>query len=595
MRGVLLVTLLMATLGLAGCLTGDEAPDEGTGPGADPHEPDDRPVSPLQTFERFEAREPGIEREMRFLYGPFTIPPGQDLNRITLDLPVQEGFLTAVSPDLIDVQTGQTPSNQHMHIHHAHWFRASDDPEDEYYTANLAWVFGTGEERTQGSLHDRADADPDGPRYGIYIEAGRPQALIYMLHNKEAETKTMYVALEVRFVYGTADAIRSADDCPDAQDGEGCQAGQEFHHLHGKLWGSTFDVPRQPVEDGGDGLYVHPIDIPDDWESRRATDPLGRYYVASTDATAIAGAGHLHPSGMATIVANLGPEGSACEADLDGDGYPGVTLFRSDKLEEVPAAFPHSEEYQMGATKYGWRAPVHAGDRITQFGLYANDEYAAYEAMSFVGLYTDRAAAPEPRGDEGCTLQNTAPTLLPLDPWGGAPTETVINRHWSDDVAPHCGIEGFPACDVAVIDLPTGMATDTVHIADFLYLPGDRSLADEMGGPVQVEKGQPLTFVNEDAALGIRHSVTSCEWPCNGQYVANYPLPDGDFDSGKMGNLDPIDGGLIDQSGDGPVMGYGLADDALPVWELDTSGLEEGTYAYYCRIHPWMRGTMEVV
>lgn len=595
MRGALTVAVLMVSLGLAGCLTGDDAPDDeaGTGPGADPHEPDDREVSPLQVFEKYEQRPAGVEREMRILTEPFVIPPGQDLNRITVNLPLENGFLTAVSPNLIDVQTGETPTNQEMHIHHAHWFRASDDPEDEYYTANLAWIFGTGEERTQGSLHDRADADPDGPRYGIYIDQAEPQALIYMLHNKEAEARTMYVALEVRFVYGSAEAIAAASDCGDLQEGEACQAGEEFHNLHGKLWGSTFDVPRQPVEEGGDGLYVHPLDIPEDWESRRATDHLGRYYTASAGATAIAGAGHLHPSGMASIVANLGPEGSACEADLDSDGYPGVTLFHSDKIEEVPAAYPHSEEYQMGATKHGWRAPIHAGDRIAQFGLYANDEYAAYEAMSFVGLYTDRAAPPEPRGPEGCTLENTAPSLLEGDPWGGEPTETVINRAWDSEVPPHCGIPGFPECDVAVIDLPSGLATDTVHIAGFAYIPGDRALAADLGRPVQVEQGQPLTFVNEDAALGIRHSVTSCKWPCNGQYVANYPLPDGLFDSGKMGNLDPIDGGLVDQS-DGPVMGYGLADDALPLWELDTDGLEPGMYAYYCRIHPWMRGMMEI-
>ena len=53
---------------------------------------------------------------------------------------------------------------------------------------------------------------------------------------------------------------------------------------------------------------------------------------------------------------------------------------------------------------------------------------------------------------------------------------------------------------------------------------------------MQVKKGTSLTFVNEDAALGIRHTVTTCAWPCNGPYVANF-----------------------------------------------------------CRIHPWMRGAFEVV
>ena len=36
-----------------------------------------------------------------------------------------------------------------------------------------------------------------------------------------------------------------------------------------------------------------------------------------------------------------------------------------------------------------------------------------------------------------------------------------------------------------------------------------------------------LTFINDDQAANIRHSVTTCAWPCNGKYVGNYPLADG--------------------------------------------------------------------
>ena len=30
-------------------------------------------------------------------------------------------------------------------------------------------------------------------------------------------------------------------------------------------------------------------------------------------------------------------------------------------------------------------------------------------------------------------------------------------------------------------------------------------------------------------------------------------------------------------------------------WVLDTSGLDAGNYAYYCRIHPWMVGQVSVL
>ncbi len=580
--GGVLVALSFAVLSLAGCVTDESSNEPDSVQEPEMYEPDESPVTPDQLFTKYEERPAGVERVIRFVYGPYTIPPGQDNNRVTLDIPLQDGFMTAVSPNVYDVQTGAIPSNQHLHIHHAHWFRASDDPTDEYYTANLAWIFGTGEERTQGSLHDRADVDPDGPRYGMFLEAGQPNVLIYMLHNKMNYEQNVYVALDIRFVYGTADAIEGAGDCGSLVTGETCYAGSDFHNLHGKLWGTTFDVPRQPIAQGGDGIYIHPLDIPEESPTRRSTDHLGRYFVASADGTAIASAGHLHPNGLATIIANLGPEGSGCEADLDGDGLPGVTLLNSAKIEEVPGAFPHSEEYQMGATKPGWRAPIREGDRISQFSPYHNDLYASYEAMSFAGFYVDREQPPAPRGAEGCTLENTQPVLLEGDPWGGDPTETVINRNWRETPAEHCGIPGFDDCEPVLPDFGPGIETNVIHIAGFLYLPGDQSLGDQTGEPIRVNAGDTVYVINEDAAAGIRHTVTSCKYPCNGKYVANYPHPDGDFDSGKMGNLDPIDGGVT-------------GDDTVPVWELDTTGMEPGFYTYYCRIHPWMRGTIEVV
>jgi plastocyanin len=84
-----------------------------------------------------------------------------------------------------------------------------------------------------------------------------------------------------------------------------------------------------------------------------------------------------------------------------------------------------------------------------------------------------------------------------------------------------------------------------------------------------------LRFYNVDQAAGIRHSVTTCRWPCNGPYVANYPFADGRWDSGTMG-YDVIDKGS-----------------ASPVAETPAD-LPAGTYPYFCRIHPWMRGAFQV-
>lgn len=535
------------------------------------------PPTAFDITERYVPRGPGVERDMRFFFGPFSIPPGQDRNQVTVDLPLHNGFITAIAPNLIDANTGEEPSDLAMHIHHAHWFRLSNDPADEYYTLSLAWVFGTGEEKTQGSIHARSDAEPGGPRYGIFIPGGQPQALIFMLHNKLSTAQTAYILLEVTFTYGSEAEIAAAESCPDLQPEETCWAGADFNPLFGRLWGTTFDVPR---EANTDGVYVHPRDI----DPSNAALALGKSFVAPHSGTAIATAGHMHPNGNEVVLANLGPEGSGCEADLDDDGFAGVTLLRSKKIERVPEASPHSEDYQMGVSQFGWRAPVRAGDRITQFGVYANGDYASYEAMSYAGFYVDREQVPAPRADEeGCTLANTKATLV--DNPADDPTVGVVNHAW-DDPLPLCNLKGalplYPACDRPVLPRPLGFETNVVQMSAFAYLPGDQGLSGALGAPPRVAQGDTLWFVNEDAAANIRHTATSCDWPCNGPYVANYPHPSGDFSTGKLGNLDYIDGGLE-------------GEDTLPFYGLDTAALEPGVHAYYCLIHPWMRGAFEVV
>ena len=125
-------------------------------------------------------------------------------------------------------------------------------------------------------------------------------------------------------------------------------------------------------------------------------------------------------------------------------------------------------------------------------------------------------------------------------------------------------------------DPATGPPTGQVTIANFQYRPGDRSLSGTEGLPPAVPEGTSLTFFNADQMLNIRHSVTTCRWPCNGPYVANYPHPDGIWDSTTLG-YDLVSGGSPN-----------------PVAQTPPD-LKVGRYAYFCRIHPWMRGAFEVV
>jgi plastocyanin len=502
-------------------------------------------------------RAPGTLSQLQLTYGPFVVPPGHDLNRVVVDVPLRGGFVTAFHYRLVDVATGAFPTNMELHIHHALWFRVDPARPGLFQFDQL--LFGTGEERTDIDLDARSDAVPGWPRLGIPFAAHEGQNLVLMLHNKQPVTRAAWLVLDVRFLHGSAADIAAAEDCANPiplPSDVACFAGAQVHRVLGRLWGAIFHVPR------GSGTYVYPPG----WGTQVR-------YTAAQDGTLVAAWGHVHPQGRETIIANLGSASQPC-GDLDGDGVPGITLLRSRKWDRNPLAWPHSEEFQMGGAQAGFRAPVRAGDRIVQFGVYDNALHAQYYQMTFAATHVDVDAPPAPRVG-GCSRANTGPTLL----GGGDPTASVLNRPWEGPPLPLCGQGLGPACDLPASQPAQGVAAASVIIAGFAYLPGDGQVGGPLGAPVRVAQGQSLQFVNADWAALVRHSVTSCPWPCNGPYKANYPLPDGTFDSGNMGNVDLFNG-------------EGLETD--PTWTLPGT-LQPGLYSYYCRLHPGMRGALEVV
>ena len=146
---------------------------------------------------------------MRFWYGPYVMPAGWDANRVDLDIPVHNGMILQVEPELRVGPDWTEPSHQVAHIHHAHWFALDPgNKEDNYTGGNTEWIFGNGDEETRGGLHAALEgADPKGPFYGEYIGLAGPQAMIYMLHNKTAQPMVGYVVLDVTFKYGTMEQL----------------------------------------------------------------------------------------------------------------------------------------------------------------------------------------------------------------------------------------------------------------------------------------------------------------------------------------------------------------------------------------------------
>ncbi len=122
-------------------------------------------------------------------------------------------------------------------------------------------------------------------------------------------------------------------------------------------------------------------------------------------------------------------------------------------------------------------------------------------------------------------------------------------------------------------------SADPLAITDFLYGQGDLLRGGAASRPPEIAPGQSLTFLNRDAARTIFHTITACKAPCNRTTGIAYPLADGpvDFDSGELGF--------------GP-QGFTAAANR-DTWSTPTD-LGPGTYTYFCRVHPFMRGAFRV-
>ncbi len=524
---------------------GGNKPPQANKPPAQPALPQE-PFNPLQpVFEKADhiiPKAPGTKETIRLWYGPYAMPSGWDMNRVDLELPVAPGMILSVDPSLHMALDGSEPSHQVAHIHHAHWFSLNPGTKNSNYLPGIAdWMFGNGDEETKANYQQRSAAEPGGPIYGNYLDASEPQPMIYMLHNKTSGPMLAWIRLNVTFIHGTMQQLNDLE-------------GREYHDITGVLFGRTFDVPRN--RKSRDGTYETAED-----DKRGVIE-----WTATMDGTMIGTGSHVHPGGLGMTVENYGSPEDPCPDD--GQGYGGTLLLDSDVIWRHGVRY--TEDYQTEVTNPAWRAPIHEGDRIRISSYYANKKTAWYTAMAHEGLYVDEGQPPEGRckpylvgkaaKQEGVSITDGVRNR----PWGGHSHDKICGQRY-----------GELPCERPAKPYSPGVRTNDVAIANFQYLPGDLAASGQQGQPVQVPQGESLRFFNVDQVLNIRHSVTTCPWPCNGPYTANYPHADGVWDSGTLG-YDLVDGGSPDPAAATPP--------DLPV----------GKYSYFCRIHPFMRGAFEV-
>ncbi|MGH2743493.1 MAG: cupredoxin domain-containing protein [Thermoleophilaceae bacterium] len=299
----------------------------------------------------------------------------------------------------------------------------------------------------------------------------------------------------------------------------------------------VFDVRKGA---GSRGRFTYPRDV------QRAYAGRGRLneWVADRDGVLVATAGHLHPGGLHTdlYLQRRGERGRA-------------HLFRS-KAKYFEPAGAVSWDVAMTATRPDWRVRVRRGDVLSTTATYASRRAAWWESMGIMVAYmADRGPGRNPfKRRVSFPGRPTHGHLMENDNHGGGPADLPNPLRLRDGVT-----VGGP-----------------LDILDFKFTLGNLGLPGVGGRPPVVRRGQSITFRNVDDPKAVYHSITSCKPPCNRETGIAYPIADGpvQFESGTLGSAVPPATGRLE-------------------WRTPRN-LDRGTYTYFCRIHPFMRGAFRV-
>ena len=216
-----------------------------------------------------------------------------------------------------------------------------------------------------------------------------------------------------------------------------------------------------------------------------------------------------------------------------------------------------SWDVAMTGTPLDWKVKLRRGDVLTTSATYETRRGAWWESMGIMVAYMAEGGPGNNPFKRRVDYKGTVTHghLAENDNHGGRPTNLPDPRQLPD------GVEN----------------PGNLDIVDFRYQFGDLSLPAQAGLPPVIRQGQTLNFRNQvDDQRRIYHSITSCKAPCNRSTGIAYPIADGDvqFESNTLGSGVPPATGALE-------------------WKTPDN-LNPGTYAYFCRIHPFMRGSFRV-
>jgi plastocyanin len=328
----------------------------------------------------------------------------------------------------------------------------------------------------------------------------------------------------------------------------------------------VFDALRS---DGHNGTYTFPDQAPaadlhpcgGTGRAKGSHGCLGaaQSWTPNDPVTLIATAGHLHPGGLNMQLRDT----RAGETN---------TLFTSDAHYYEPAG-EVSWDVAMGGTTPEWKVQVEPGDKVSVHATYDTRRADWYEVMGImpVAVYDGTLAGSQDAQDPACPDGSNPPGCIPQK-------QVLTHSH----LAENDNHGGSPTGAPDPFSLPSAPApNNTIGIQQFAYR-GDPSAGPSVP---TIEPGQTLTFRNYDAVPDVNafHTITACKEPCTGTTGIAYPIANGPvtFDSGELG-FNGNKGGI-------PVEPAADRDSWQTPQDLPT-----GTYTYFCRIHPFMRGAFRV-
>ncbi len=519
-----------------------------------------------------------------------TLQPGQNLNKLgltkacpnaeavsgPLDASVfaagsnAQGYITRFKPSMVEIKPDGkivTPAVWDLHLHHVVWLPPSGG------------TLAAGEEKTIAML-------PQG--YGMRMAAAANWTLVHMLHNLTAQPdRRVYLTWQIDWVPQTDPARTDISPI----------RGAFLDVANGGAY-PVYDSKRSYDADG-DGKFTFPDDVvtddptaPSYAEARKISDNRSWTVPASfTDGvTLLTAGGHLHPGGthVDLKVSRDGPD----PGDVDGD-EPSETMriFRSEAHYYEPAGAVSWDVAMMVANR-DWRIHLEPGDTISISSTYDVSEASWYEGMGIMSVgWTPNAdpAAVDPFADPAAVRDLIAA--------GGA----LTHRRLPENIDTHAR-EDLGLKDPRKLRSGGRVPASGVDIDSFVFENGGFSavtgfLAGLMRPPV-IRPGGTFTFTNQDAlstqpeADQVWHTITACKAPCTGGTGVGFPLADGpvDFDSGQLGYAAPLNYNVT--TGSNTYTTPPLTN--LP-GRRKGKGFRRGTtYTYFCRLHPFMRGSFRV-